>query len=775
MSPAQDNPEGEQLLETLWREPGNADVRCLICEKPFADDALIRTFRVEPPGDHDPGYSTVVPTQKGDILFFDRCIDCVEIHHIKFSAVSHVWDSSISRVQQERRTVPETPVAARRVLDISTNIYAGIKEAKDLSGELWLDYLSVPQWSDGLKDSIIRIMHKLFTTAETTIIHFSDVSPDVVKRLYSEERSQARLDAVISICNSTYFKRVWTAMEFIRSERVRMMASDCTYLADIEDPAFLNRVYHVWNEESRYYEMIQTLERKMKMGTENQVPWSLGAMREAKVLRKVNFAMGSTLLCKRGCQDQMDFLHALRGIVHASPTTPMGSNFKTEYSQVAWECLKAGDLSPLLITPVMEGGDPRNTAHWSDFAYSDVFTWSLGEERHAPVLDGVIGFNDVGQFISINLQEIGVVSVVRQPMDITKFDLLLHFSYAAKTALELDGPDVKGFVAAMQRTHGAVPSTIMKNLEERKEVTRLENALKRHFNKPSLPRWPMQGDDNTEWLASALSLLQVLPGHTQGILAENFGGSGTMNCAPNDYTVGITCTGCHRIFAHKVASFVPPTELRFAKAYRIPQLHYRFSHRNGLGLLVQKDKVVGRMMWATPACELPGRCDYPIEEWQNPANWGFTIYRTYYGPSSDDNWNKLLATIKREVEEELMTCGNDEATEKLKPLFRLDARSDLSLLSAFIFLFADEYVLNKVGEGVFIVKAVDGEEEPREEIPLREDDDDEVTYWGWMRMETRQVLELWSMLEHFRGYQCMTWTVYQADLYEEVWEGNDGD
>ncbi|KAM5381195.1 hypothetical protein ACJZ2D_003111 [Fusarium nematophilum] len=600
MSSVQDNPGGEQLLETLWREPGRSDLRCLICQEPFTDDSLIRTFRVEPPGDHDPGYSTVVSTSKGDVLFFDRHMGCVEEHRIKFSAVSHVWDPNISHVQQ-RQTVPETPVAARRLLDISASIYAGIKDAKGVAGELWLDYLSVPQWSDTLKTNIILVMHKLFTTAETAIIYFDDVSSAVVKQLYENKRSPERLNAVISICNSKYFKRVWTAMEFIRSKRVRMIASDCIYLTDLDDPAFLNQLHHVWKEEVKHYDRIQHLEAKVQKG-KNQVPWSLGHLRRAKALERVNFAMGSTLLCKRGCRDQMDYLHALRGIVPVSSATPMGSDFKMEYYQVAWECLKAGDLSPLLITPFMGMEDPRGPGHWSEFAYSDVFTWSLGEERHAPVLDGDVRFNDVGQLISMNLQEIGLVSVIRQPKDITKADLLLSFSYAAKTALEFDGPDVKDFVAAMERTHGAMPSTLMKNLEAKNEVHRLQKALTKVFNRPALPRWPIHGDDDAEWLASALSLSQVRPGGSQSILAANASGSGTIHCAPYDYTVGITCLGCHRIFAHKVASFVLPADLRFAKAYRIPGLHYHFSHKNGLALLVQKDRVVGRMVWATPAC-----------------------------------------------------------------------------------------------------------------------------------------------------------------------------
>ncbi|KAM0437906.1 hypothetical protein ACHAPT_002271 [Fusarium lateritium] len=195
--------------------------------------------------------------------------------------------------------------------------------------------------------------------------------------------------------------------------------------------------------------------------------------------------------------------------------------------------------------------------------------------------------------------------------------------------------------------------------------------------------------------------------------------------------------------------------------------------------------------------------DYPIpvEDVGPITNWGFTIYRTYYGPSSDGNWNKLLATAKRQAEEELATWGDDEAAEKLKPLFRLDARSDESLLSGVdrrglcqmykdhtggapmpttepcVFLYADEDVLNQVGQGSFIVKAVDAEEAPSEDIPRPESfiSIGQHRYWGWMRIETRQILELWGALDVVSAYLCFTCAKHQADLNHQVWERNDAD
>ncbi|RBQ76126.1 hypothetical protein FVER14953_11826 [Fusarium verticillioides] len=155
-------------------------------------------------------------------------MDCVVSSKILFSAVSHVWDLNISKAQQQQKAGPETPEAARRVLDTSARIYNGIERPGYEARELWLDYISVPRWSDALRSNILPIMDKLFSTAETTVLYFDDVTPNVVNELYKDERTPERLSSVISVCNFKYFKRVWTAMEFIRSERARTMISNYT-------------------------------------------------------------------------------------------------------------------------------------------------------------------------------------------------------------------------------------------------------------------------------------------------------------------------------------------------------------------------------------------------------------------------------------------------------------------------------------------------------------------------------------------------------------------
>ncbi|RBA20724.1 hypothetical protein FPRO05_08171 [Fusarium proliferatum] len=590
--------EGEQLLENLWREPTEEKLKCLQCQKSFKGSPLIRTFRIEQAGSRRLGSSAVVSTPRGDIILFDRHMDCVVSSKILFSAVSHVWDPNISKAQQQQKTVPETPEAARRVLDISARVYNGIERPGYEARELWLDYISVPQWSDALRGDILPIMDKLFSTAETTVLYFDDVSANVVHELYKDKRTPERLSSVISVCNSKYFKRVWTAMEFIRSERVRMMISNYTYFPDLDDPAFLGQIFKAWKDEVRQHAKVHDLERKVQMG-KNQVPWSLGTLRQAKLLKRMNFAMATALLCKRGCRDRMDFIHALRGIVRARAFKPNSSDFKTEYYRIAWECLKVGDYSALLITPFMGAIERRGPGHWSEFGYSDVFTWQLGQEVHPPTLGKYTKFNDSEQRVTLHVEDIGTVSIVGRP---ERGSMIQAFSSAAKLALEIDGPDIKDFITALGRTHTGSASTTMEILEEKNEVGRLQGVLNRLYNSPEVPSWPLDGKDNIKWLADLLSFSKLRPGDDQTVLGDNAARFGTIHCRPYDYTVGIACTGCNRMFAHKVGSFVLPTELRNARAYRIPGLKYLCSEKDGLAILIQGDRIVGRMIWATPAC-----------------------------------------------------------------------------------------------------------------------------------------------------------------------------
>ncbi|RYP65974.1 hypothetical protein DL771_008021 [Monosporascus sp. 5C6A] len=181
-------------------------------------------------------------------------------------------------------------------------------------------------------------------------------------------------------------------------------------------------------------------------------------------------------------------------------------------------------------------------------------------------------------------------------------------------------------------------------------------------------------------------------------------------------------------------------------------------------------------------------------------NWGFTIYRTQYGGSSDQKWQALLDKIQAQLVEELEEEGGDDdddaqAREKLSSLFRLDARSDAGLLQHAsmdqvrqlyqdnqggsplnadlpthrYFLLADAEVLEDAGRGEFWVKCVQPDYVAADYVPKNARLGGGQRYFGWMKMTTRSVFDLWRELDtrHLEGIAPQT----IGGMHLVMWDG----
>ncbi|KAF5570182.1 hypothetical protein FPHYL_1458 [Fusarium phyllophilum] len=206
-------------------------------------------------------------------------------------------------------------------------------------------------------------------------------------------------------------------------------------------------------------------------------------------------------------------------------------------------------------------------------------------------------------------------------------------------------------------------------------------------------------------------------------------------------------------------------------------------------------------LWRPPRKE-PGIKRRPLDK-RDPANiqyyhnWGFTVYRTYYGQSSDSDkhWETLIDAMTRqshlalgfyeaerifqEDQHQIWGLYGDKSVyvddiSRLKKLFRLTLREDPSLLdgldiaqirelcrkelpearkniegakSCFVFV-ADEEVLKDIARGVFVIKVVGY------------DWDEDRLGQCWMRIPTGEVLELWQAL--------LLWDSIDSDPYREI-------
>jgi hypothetical protein len=192
-------------------------------------------------------------------------------------------------------------------------------------------------------------------------------------------------------------------------------------------------------------------------------------------------------------------------------------------------------------------------------------------------------------------------------------------------------------------------------------------------------------------------------------------------------------------------------------------------------------------------------------------HWGFTIYRTGYGPSSDQQWQRLLETIQAgayegafdAIESEEEDPKRDAEFQELWSLFRLDARSDPALAgldmdqlrqlynsgeggqpmnSDFnlhrIFLLADEQVLSDPAASCLyappkpmnfpVVKCVDVDYRAEDHIP-RDTRVGGQRYFGWMRMKAASVADFWVRLGMREMSELAPPTIGGSHLV--VWDG----
>ena len=188
-------------------------------------------------------------------------------------------------------------------------------------------------------------------------------------------------------------------------------------------------------------------------------------------------------------------------------------------------------------------------------------------------------------------------------------------------------------------------------------------------------------------------------------------------------------------------------------------------------------------------------CDNTSDSEPVYAQWGFTLYRTAYGPASDRQWAMLVETIRTVVRVSLECLQREaeferddeeaHAAQVLLGLFRLDPRSDYDTLQGKDmdeldalrdlyqndpfswryasthmvladgkedrplpdrFLLADREVLKRVDDGIFHVKFVDADFYERDYVHVNSRV--ERTHYGWMQLPVVAIVSLLGYTEN---------------------------
>lgn len=543
------------------------------------------------------------------IAVHNRHLGCVPKNCI--TAVSHVWHHAVAIANLKQVATPE---ATQLVFEIPVQILHAAAAEWGPDVEIWHDYLSTPQWERATQQKLLLLLPKIFLAAARTLVHMQDVSIVAVNMLQNGMTSKEKLEGMMGVVTSKWYSRLWTALEMARSHIAQMVTLEYKIvktedlLTSLFDEVFLNIV--------REHGSTRAAETAACYGLwpvprHIWLPWKIKPMMYARGRSRIALGTSYEIILDKDCTVHHDLFYALLGLTgHALPPGSKLEEGDIEACrQVSFLCINAGDYSPLLIQPdpeeVLESKDiiPR----WlKGYKYYSLHTWAIGHELSPPqyppeVIDGKV---------TLKLEQVGTVCWSRRfgfdddDAGITCFSAIVTHVFA------ITGRNVDDFVNTVgTRIYGMDASEILQRLSTPEHHAILVCAFDWLDEYAYLDR-PAKTEAIRK-LASAMGL-------SVNVLSKGLNFQHQYNTSPLEYAVFgggtphnwrfccLVTTACGRCGKHamfRTGLWADPSSVLGAVLYRIPGLQYDLTLKNGVGMIVKEGRILGRMLYGTPACE----------------------------------------------------------------------------------------------------------------------------------------------------------------------------
>ncbi len=444
-------------------------------------------------------------------------------------------------------------------------------------------------------------------------MHLHDVSLSHLNHVVNPPSYSVFLESIAELTNSRYFERMWVVLEYIQSRKATILSRYYDIFdepaADLCDVAGANLGKYISRlGQSRFNELAQAkgFQWSKRACWDDQQTWKHQDPR----LRTLGAAM--FIIGKKACRDHRDYFFSLRFLLNLRQdedkiNTIFSDNTFESYLALCWDVLKSGDYSPLLFLPLdSEDSDPR--APWLR-GYSEIShnVWDYGTCRQRAKSHVIIR----GGKIEPNLDSIGVVQSFEHYDFFGSAESVFH--RVARRIIDISGPCPKTFYSAISRIFPSAarkgvfstPSAIYVDDDEPQPADL--NAIRKLVERFSYLAF--QGENRSETLQVSNKLLSVL-----GLgLPEKQSSLSRIKAASEEAQwyrkkleglAAVKCKGCSRDFIFRVTVWDPPTlATAAAEMYRVPGLLYDDTIAEGIGLVVCEGKIVGKMAYATPACE----------------------------------------------------------------------------------------------------------------------------------------------------------------------------
>lgn len=600
------------FLSHVWG--GGLDTPCMECNKDF--DSLsgppIRTISFEAAQNAQcTAHSiTEIPLTPNPIRIRNRHSQCIKEKGLSYVPISHAWHQAVSDAHGSHR---EDLEAARLVYQIPVRTLAAAAAEYGMDTEIWHDYLSVPQWQTEVQERLILALPNIFINPSHILMHLDDISFQCLHDLSRSTSYLKLFEALTLFFNSRWFGRMWVCLEYVLSREVFILTQDYK-ISHQKSTWYVGRVEKCVASIIDEYGHDQFNEKALELG----FPWPIYRSwtdMERWKNQDVHFrTLGDAvyIIGNKKCRQHRDRFLALKGFLnpgeHNYDTAPILQNALEACLSVSWQALENGDYTPLLFTPDQSESRIPHAPWLNGHTMMSEDLWDLGMMHRRPLSQTIIRDGKV-------MPELESVGVIEEHE---------YFSFAgnqtevfhkvASKILQSSGICPKKFGDAIDRIFVRIEKkgrySEDKSRQDLPATSESPSSVDSYdflqlgvlLNDYSRCIYGRERDKSLKIATLIFDLMRL-------DRLEDEAGLSRLSLAAKEAAwyganmeglARISCKTCSQRSLFRLVAWETPKS--FAQLYRIPGLLYEETIPEGVGLVIDGKRIIGKMQYGTPAC-----------------------------------------------------------------------------------------------------------------------------------------------------------------------------
>ncbi|KAJ4295067.1 hypothetical protein N0V90_007075 [Kalmusia sp. IMI 367209] len=519
---------------------------------------------------------------------------CLKADEVKFIPVSHPWHPSVAEAYALRTFNPK---AAQTCYEAPIRTLLAVIRRFGPDYFLWHDYISIPQWQDDFRGTVILPqIFKIFEASGSAIMHLGHQPPVEIARSPNFETISEYSDDLKRFFTAHLFTRLWPIVEADRAGEAFIMNNEY----EIMEQKFSTFVKQILNTVSAGATTTSN-NRMSSLRWIYDLPLFVQEQQKNKCLGYVY-----DMIADLGCRSFRDkFIGAAELLGISDYPTKLPADTQEACLWLAERQLQNNDFSPLLLRPSAEPKYEKND--WlkgHNTIQKNMWGWGIQTQ---PANDSP---RVKEHSVELNLNLVGMIthdfSWDVQTDNRLSDELSNLITSTAGSTTEflrlLKNIDPASIFRSISSSNTNRIPGLDFNISSSKTVIKiLSNLLERQAASNSTEE-PGETTATYDKVVSLLALSASVPtpnlDHFEGL---GFHQSHRHIYDPNERSlVSISCSHCHKQSIFRVEIWKKP--MAEARLYLIPGLTYQYTAASGTGIIMEEDRIIGRARFCASAC-----------------------------------------------------------------------------------------------------------------------------------------------------------------------------